>query len=291
MCQIFCYHGLVPSKIDFRLERNFHTIKDFQHHVQLLRWMKPISLDHALSRNGRFPVFVTFDDGYKNNLIVAEILSRHKIPWALFVTTDALGRENSIWTVELSLLLLHGNATGIDILERKWTLSTRQERETAFQTIRYAMKAVPAVERVVIMQNIRGQFPAGETQRLLEKFPSMQMLTWEEVRQLSNAGVVVGSHGYRHEIHHRDQPSDTRWEELTLSKYKIEEQLGHSCDAFAYPNGDFNDNSPNELRDAGYKYGFTLQSATVNRNTNPWLLPRLDPPSALIKYAKTFICS
>jgi hypothetical protein len=76
---------------------------------------------------------ITFDDGYANNLQAAEILDPARLPWAVFVSTGALGRENSIWTVELSLLIFHGQAEKVESLGRVWSLSNRQAREDAFQ--------------------------------------------------------------------------------------------------------------------------------------------------------------
>jgi peptidoglycan/xylan/chitin deacetylase (PgdA/CDA1 family) len=249
-----------------------------------MAWLNPVNLTESTSRVNRLQLLVTFDDGYRNNLLAAEILAKYRIPWTLFISTAAIGREKAIWTVELSLLLLHGEAVSIHLLEQEWPLSTRMERETAFQSIRYAMKSMPSTARVTVLEQIRCQFPDGETQRLLEKFPSMQMLTWDEVRQLSGTGVVIGSHGHLHEIHHHNQPKETRREELVKSKTEIETLLGKPCHAFAFPNGNYLEISPNELRMAGYRFGFTLQPMRINSKTDLMLIPRYDPPGALTKF-------
>ncbi|MCX7642325.1 MAG: polysaccharide deacetylase family protein, partial [Armatimonadetes bacterium] len=245
--RVLCYHGVVERKKDFRLERNFHLISDFQDHLRFLRSFRVRILsmtelvDELIIRlNKKEPaVVITFDDGYANNLIAAEILHKWRIPWTLFISTGAIGQGKTLWTEELALLLLYGNARRVEVLGRVWSLETREERETAFQEIRYSMKKLPAPQKQKVMEEIRQQFSDGETQRLLEQFSSFQMLTWEEVQQLASAGVEIGSHGVDHEIHHSNQPEFVRRSELTLSKKEIEERLGRPCCYFAYPNGDF----------------------------------------------------
>src|SRR5262249_17289486 len=156
----------------------------------------------------------TFDDGFRNNLLAAEILDAFRLPWTVFVATGAVGRQNAIWTVELSLLLLQGAAKQIEVFEKGWPLGSQDERDEAFQSIRFPLKAMPANLRSQTMNRIREQFPEGETQRLLEKFPALQMLNWDEVRQLAEAKVEIGSHGVNHEIHHQSQPESIRKFEL-----------------------------------------------------------------------------
>src|SRR3989338_86496 len=201
---IFSYHGIVPSQSDKRLQRNFHLVSNFQSHIRFLKYFRNLSLEELSGNMGSpWPLnqrigAITFDDCYANNLKAAEILKRYHFPWTLFVSTGAVGRDKSIWTLELSLLLLQGEATHLEVLDKIWNLNMREAKEAAFQTIRYAMKAMPDLERRQTLEIIRSQFPKGETKRLLEKSPSLQMLTWNEIRQLANDGVEIGSHGVDH---------------------------------------------------------------------------------------------
>src|SRR5258708_23661244 len=140
--RVFCYHGVVERRTD-RVERNLHLLSDFREHVRFLRRFRVLSLAELVPElsatvNEHKPAAViTFDDGYANNLIAAEILAACRLPWSVFVSTGAVGRENSIWTVELSLLLLHGEAERIEVFDNWWPLTCRYEREEAFQSIRY----------------------------------------------------------------------------------------------------------------------------------------------------------
>lgn len=292
--RILAYHGVTEQPKDSRLERNLHLLSDFRAHVSFLlrfRVLSFVQLKEEITKpaNSRKPaVVITFDDGYVNNLLAAEILSAFRLPWLSFIATGAVGRENSIWTVELSLLLLHGAAAKLELFDKLWPLGTREEREVAFQAIRPSLKTLPSIQRKQMMQCIREQFPKEETKCLLSKFPSLQMLSWEEVSQLASAGAEVGSHGVEHEIHHANQPEVVRRRELIDSKAELEKRLGKPCDAFAFPNGDFNEASAVEVSKAGYQLAFTTYPRTVTENSNPFLLPRLYPPNLLVNFARQY---
>ncbi len=290
--RVLCYHGLVEARSDVRLERNLHSVDAFRQHIRLLRRLRVVALPEVLqeltgAKCARRPaIAVTFDDGYANNLMAAEILSEHHIPWTLFVSTGAVGSRGAIWTVELSLLLLHGRADHVELWDQAYKLGSREDREATFQAIRYPLKRLPAPDRHAALDCIREQFPEGETERLLQQFPSLQMLGWDGVRQLAAAGVEVGSHGVDHEIHHASQPEPVRWRELTQSKADLEAKLGVSARFFAFPNGDSTGASAEEVRAAGYELGFTLQPSAVTPGSNACLLPRLTPPASLRRLAQ-----
>jgi peptidoglycan/xylan/chitin deacetylase (PgdA/CDA1 family) len=134
---------------------------------------------------------------------------------------------------------------------------------------------MPANLRQETMNQIRLQFPPDEAKRLLHDFPSLQMLTWEEVGQLAGAGVTIGSHGVNHEIHHADQLAAVRRRELTESKSELEQRLGRPCRYFAFPNGDFNKDSAAEVQAADYDLAFTLKARPIIAGENLYLLPRM----------------
>jgi hypothetical protein len=70
-------------------------------------------------------VVITFDDGHANNFLPGEILAEFGMPWSLLIPTAAVGRENSIWTTEPSLLLLYGHANRLEVLEKKINCTMR----------------------------------------------------------------------------------------------------------------------------------------------------------------------
>ena len=136
------------------------------------------------------------------------------------------------------------------------------------------------------MESVRAQFPQGETYSLLRKFPSLQMLSWDQIHHLP-ARVTVGSHGVSHEIHHARQESNVRQLELCQSRIELEQQLGRPCKYFAYPNGNSHDLSPLEAEAAGYEMAFTMNAGTITRQTNRFLLPRFTAPASFDSLKET----
>lgn len=292
--RIFYYHGVIERKADPLLERNFNLLSDFQSHIRFLRRFRILGLAEladALSNNtGRFgaAAIITFDDGYANNLLAGEIMNAARLPWSIFISTGAVGRDNSTWPLELALLLLHGQAGQVEALDRIWSLKSRDAREAAFQAIRVRLKAMPQPLRRELLDWVRQQFPEREIQRLLKEFPSLQMLSWEEVKHLANGGAEIGSHGVDHEIHHPNQPETTRSFELTESKAELERRLNRPCLFFAFPDGGFTRHSADEVRAAGYKLSFTTQPDTVKHGASPFLLPRFYPAGSLRHFTHEF---
>jgi peptidoglycan/xylan/chitin deacetylase (PgdA/CDA1 family) len=229
---------------------------------------------------------VTFDDGFANNFDVAEVMSRLRLPWTVFVSVGEIGENRTMWLPEFSLLMLHGDAARVEAEGASWPLKTRSEREASHRALRGRLKALPARARNAAMEEIRRQFPAGQTQRLLERFPTMRMLNWDELRQLRAAGVEIGSHGVHHEAHHPKQPAADRMRELHESRRELEAQLSRPCRAFAFPNGDYVPESPAELANAGYSVGFTTEPGTVEGSSQRFLLPRLAAPHALETFVR-----
>lgn len=290
--RVLCYHGVVERITDPVLERNFHTKAQFQDHLELLTRCRVISIADLLqeinypTKSLKPTVVLTIDDGYANNLLAADILHNYRVPWTLFVSTGVLGRECCLWTTELALLLLHGVAPQVEAEGAVWPLQNWQERERAFHAVRKRMKCLPAPKRRQTLEEIRQQFPTGESERLLAEFPSLQMLTWDEIRQLATSDVDIQSHGVDHEIHHAEQLESVRLWELITSREEILRQVGKECIAFAYPNGNFLPQSKRELQAGGYALGFTTVAGTVTVASSPFYLPRLMPPKSLQSFTK-----
>lgn len=295
--RVFRYHGVVERKLDSVLDRNQHVLSVFRAQMDYLKRFRVLTMGELIAEadsNGGFgsrpAAMVTFDDGFFNNTLVAEVMAERRLPWCIFVPSGEVGAGRSMWSVETSLLLLRGQAEGVTAFDRVWPLGTRAEREESFRVLRARLKAVPAAQRLETVDALRAQFPAGESDRLLAEFPQLRMLTWDELRALANAGVEIGSHGLHHEIHHADQTPALRAREFTRSRAEIEEQLGRPCRAFAYPNGNFVAASPGEAEAAGYELAFTTETGTLEGRTRAqrFVLPRLCAPSSLQGFVRSF---
>lgn len=290
--RVLTYHGVVERKTDPYLERNFHTVQQFRDHLRILgrhRVVAPTEVVAAAKQASRLTLAITFDDGYLNNEIAAEILEAARLPWAIYVSTGEIGRGATIWTARLGLLLLHGQAPSVDAFDQRWRLADRELRLACFSVVRRRAKQLAQRERVAFLEELVSQFEPGEEQRLLAEFPSFRMLDWPGLRSLRDSGATVGSHGVTHEIHHERQPYHVIEEELRISQRTIREELGSTCTTLAYPNGDITDRSRQFARDLGYLTGYTTADGSVHADSDPLALPRLTARGDLVEFGRSLL--
>jgi len=106
-------------------------------------------------------------------------------------------------------------------------------------------------------------------------------LTWEEVRDMSNAGVDVESHSYTHPLlthpGHAMTKADYRaWldHELQDSKREIEQHIGKPVLSLAYPYGGYDEQVVEKAKAVGYTSALTCDDGDVTRTTDAWHLNR-----------------
>ena len=111
----------------------------------------------------------------------------------------------------------------------------------------------------------------------LENSTGEAYLSWTELAELAAAGVTIASHGWDHVSLTALEPSQMI-SQVTRSRRLLEQRLGVTINAFAYPFGtrsDFNDATRRALSDAGYTVAFTTQHGAVRYGADTLALPRL----------------
>lgn len=283
--RVLAYHGVVEHRTDPRVEESFHTIAELRAHIELLRRLPVVPLDgveDALRARMRPAVVITFDDGFHNNLLAAELLAAARLPATFFVSSDCVNRGETIWPTVLRLVLARGSARRLMIGGERVELDGD---DAAFGRVRAYFKKLPTATRVERWSELVAQLRPGELEELLAAFPSLRMMSWRDVAALRATGFAIGSHGYRHELQHDGQPADLRQRELAASRQQIEHATGHACTAFAFPNGTVNAASAEEARATGYALGFTMVPRAARADDDRMLIPRLLPGGAQEKLA------
>lgn len=269
--RVLAYHGVVERYTDPRVEESFHTLADFRAQLALLARCPVVPLDQIEeARRRRLPaIAITFDDGFANNLLAAELLADAKLPATFFISAGNVTRGETIWPTLLRLVLARGSARTLELAGRRYVV------DDAFREIRDTLKRMPAGERRTAFARLVAQLGPGELAELEAQVPSLAMMSWRDVEALSGAGFEIGSHGWDHELQHAAQPADVREHELVASRAAITRTLARPCVAFAFPNGTTHAGSAEDVARAGYDRAFTMQSASTTRAAHPMLLPRL----------------
>lgn len=105
-----------------------------------------------------------------------------------------------------------------------------------------------------------------------------RFLTWDELRQLDTSPLVtIGSHADTHRSLGRLPVEEAR-AEARRSRERLEAELGHPVESFAYPfgtHGDFGPATDRALADAGYRIAFHSMHGAIGAGDDPISLPRV----------------
>lgn len=91
---------------------------------------------------------------------------------------------------------------------------------------------------------------------IVSKIGTSGYMNWEQLKELKNAGMVIGCHGMTHKILTGLNNRALDYE-IKASKMILEERLGIRIDYFSIPKGHYNRRVINALKEAGYKKVFT----------------------------------
>jgi peptidoglycan/xylan/chitin deacetylase (PgdA/CDA1 family) len=100
--------------------------------------------------------------------------------------------------------------------------------------------------------------------------PRKPLLTAEQVRQVADAGIEIGSHGLRH-VSLPKAPAGALAEEIDGSRRALQDVSGQDVPGFCYPYGDIDGAVADGVRAAGYDYGCAIWPS---EHTGQYALPR-----------------
>lgn len=103
---------------------------------------------------------------------------------------------------------------------------------------------------------------------------TMRSVDWRLLEEMAEGGFEVGSHTLGHPHLTRLSPEELR-QNLSDSRARIRDRLG-ACDTIAYPFGDWSQAVADAADDCGYRYGFTLPTATGQSRAGPLSIPRIN---------------
>jgi len=283
---ILMYHSVIedPRQIEHSLGGVFHLRHAFEGQMELLaRRFSLVDLNQAqkfVTGAAELPdraVVVTFDDGYTDNFeVAAPILNRLGIPATFYVTVECVQRRTLPWPSRLRYAFrLTSKSKWVDEMERAWDLAAPHEREEAYLHAcnRFCRLSGAALEARI----------AGAEAELDAKLPvssGEMMMTWEQVRKLSQSGHIVGSHTLTHPNLAFLKPEEVR-RELTESKRLMEIQVKAPVSHFSYPcpalYPNWTQQTLLESRNAGYRTAATANNGLARAQDDPLELKRLRP--------------
>jgi peptidoglycan/xylan/chitin deacetylase (PgdA/CDA1 family) len=205
----------------------------------------------ALERGERLTraVALTFDDGYRDNLLVAKpILEQHGLPATVFVTTGYVGSERDFWWEELEAFCASAGQASRAVWEELQALS-HERRAARLDELWASIDARPPAASLPLT-------PAG-------------------LERLAEDGLVrLGAHTVTHP-HLSSLSAQEQRVEILASKEYLSEVAGRTVEDFSYPHGDFSQETIALVESAGFETACTTLSRPVTRGARPLELPRV----------------
>jgi peptidoglycan/xylan/chitin deacetylase (PgdA/CDA1 family) len=203
-------------------------------------------------------VLITFDDGYIDNYqIVFPILRRHGVPGAFFLPTAFVGTGRLPWWDVIAYIVKGSPKKRICLHypEARTFDLAKDGVDSCIMHILRLYKQPSMKDRDCFIDELE---KACESSR-----PSIDaercFLSWDEAREMQQAGMAFGSHTHTHEILSK-LPLERQQEEVVVSREILQHELRRNIDTLAYPVGArhaFTEDTIAALRRAGYRAAFS----------------------------------
>lgn len=208
-------------------------------------------------------ICLTFDDGYRDNLIHGlPVLEKHAVPATIYVTNCFPNGTGILWwylfeTHAKTAKQLKINSS-LGRFDFSWENS--EQAHAQFGKISEAIKSIPIAElQTVLMEAFE------KTALEFEALCRSVSLSWEEIAAISKHPLItIGAHTMQHVSVKQQATSDVE-NEMRLSKQELEHFIGKEVKHFAYPFGGTFDVG---LRDIELAQHVGFKTATLNQAGN-----------------------
>jgi peptidoglycan/xylan/chitin deacetylase (PgdA/CDA1 family) len=272
---ILTYHRVVSDHMvqDEHIQPGMYVREQsFEAHIAYLRKrFTVISIDELLDlwmtnrlKSDQSYCVITFDDGWKDNYQFAfSVLMKYRIPATIFLATDFIGTSRWFWPDQMMLLLEKGRQHTTSQVDRKAVSTILAETigvmlPVTDGTFRRVASGDP-IGLDTIIERCKG-LEAGKVQQMIDRLshalhmdlPTHRvLLNWDEVREMAGNGITFGSHSVSHRIMTQIPLSDVKMELIDSRKTMLEQGV-KPVPVFCYPNGNFDRDIQELVRESGY---------------------------------------
>lgn len=166
-------------------------------------------------------------------------------------------------------------AEGVELTDGEDMYAGRDTDDSVRRFKHLLNRAVPDARLSGVLDRLESAFPAARTDS------EALYCTAEQLRDLSEAGMVVGAHSVTHPVLADLPPAAQRFE-IAASRRQLRELVDQPVDLFAYPYGgadSYTDRTVEFVREAGFTAAFTTVQGDIGDRDiagNALTLPRLD---------------
>lgn len=216
-------------------------------------------VDSELHQSKNKVATIMFDDGYKDNFQFAlPILEKYNCKASFYVVTNCIDQNIPTWTHILEHLF---QFTAIQDIQLTYSflpenlhvnqLKTAQDRIDYVTKLKPFLKTISHENRETILNHVINTFRDVALPQL--------MMDWNDLRKLKAKGHYIGSHTCTHPALGTITDKQTLDWELSHSRNRIFEELGHYPRTISYPVGSFNEETKRAAKEAGYEIGLAVK--------------------------------
>jgi peptidoglycan/xylan/chitin deacetylase (PgdA/CDA1 family) len=221
---------------------------------------------------------ISFDDGYEDNYSKAfPLLAARNLPAIFFLPTNFIGTANIPWWDAVAWLVRNTDENILQLrgLGEPITVETVDIARSIRQVLRWFKgrpntSSIEKLEELAVACNCELEADAA----------SALFMTWDQAREMLNAGMDIGSHTLSHQIL-SDLNLDEQREELSRSKSILETEIGSEVSVLAYPAGgldSYTRETARLARGCGYRAAFNFTKGggyNPDPKANPFDLARI----------------
>jgi len=262
------------------------TAKQFEQQMIWLKRNSDIISEKVLLtvlENGRKlsnpSTMVTFDDGYIDNYTLAyPILKKHNIPAIFFIPTEPITNRQLGWWDIIAFLIKKTRKPTIFYDNAKISLAHTAEAIKFFLN-KKALEPKEKTKDLLVRLSDACDVPLPDS-----SIQNDELMTWDQIREVSRGGIVIGSHTHSHTVL-STIPFIEQKREISMSKTILERELGCMVNSLSYPVGNYQHFSIETqllLLECGYKLGFSFNTGVnYDQEILPYDIKRVESEGEL----------
>lgn len=238
----------------------------------------PEDLEHVqASKRGRH-IFITFDDGYRDNYDLAfPVLRAHGVSGTFFLATRFIDQPYVSWWDEVAWMIRSSTREFLEVAN--WLpepmLIDKLNPQVTIRTLLKILKTLDSQKTQQFLDDLGNDTGCG---RCPARNAAEMWMNWDMIREMRAGGMHFGAHTVNHPVLARLPIEQQRWE-IVESRRRIEQEIGEKVNVFSYPVGGAEtctEETRQCLRDEGFQWAFRY-GIGYRRNPfeDPMQIPRL----------------
>lgn len=281
---VLMYHEVAEDDADIEA---WTVVKksDFIRQMEYLaKYFNIVSLQDALNQinrpftngDGKPSAVITFDDGYaKNYQALLPIVKSMNIPVTIFVATKAV-QDGKLYWYDRLINALQGcnpielNLSHLSLGNYQINYCRGPENWREIERLLSDLKTLSPDIREDTVEKILKDL---NDRQKMNVYPLLS-LAIQQLQKLAQCPLItIGAHSHCHNILTQLSDDEIR-KSIKASKQLLETWIGRPVQYFAYPNGNYNDNVINILKESGFECALTTVAKPWDNHELPFTIPR-----------------